>query len=128
MKRPFLFCLCLALTSKLAAQELIKDQAWYLRKSKNQKTAAFILLGGGTALGLTGLLTGSKSETSFDEANTGALLGAAGILAVAGSIPLFVASKRNKQKAATFTAAFFRRSEGVFHYSIPVTVCIILKP
>lgn len=72
----------------------------YLKKSKNQKTAAWILLGGGSALIIAGLLIGNRKESSFGDAGTGAIIGITGFLAAtAGSIPLFIASGRNKRKS-----------------------------
>ena len=52
----------------------------YMEKSKNQKTAAWVLLGGGVALIGTGFLVGDDKEASFDDAFTGALLAGIGVL------------------------------------------------
>lgn len=71
----------------------------YLRKSKNQKTAAWILLAGGAVLLTTGALVGNNEEASFDDAATGAIIAGAGLLSAITSIPLFIASRRNKKKA-----------------------------
>jgi len=71
----------------------------YLAKSKNQKTAAWVLLGGGTALIGAGFLIGDSKNSSFDDAATGAVLGGIGVLSAIGSIPLFIASGKNKKKA-----------------------------
>jgi hypothetical protein len=78
----------------------------YLQKSKNQKTAAFVLLGGGPILIITGFLIGDSKNSSFGDAATGAILGGVGVLSALGSIPLFIASARNKRKANTATAFF----------------------
>ena len=71
----------------------------YLQKSKNQKTAAWVLLGGGSALIIGGLLIGNGKDASFSAAGAGVVMGAAGFLSMVGSIPLFIASGRNKRKA-----------------------------
>ena len=71
----------------------------YLVKSKNQKTAAWVLLGGGTALIGIGFLIGDSKNSTFDDAATGAVLGGIGLLSTIGSIPLFIASGKNKRKA-----------------------------
>jgi hypothetical protein len=71
----------------------------YLAKSKNQKTAAWVLLGGGTALIGAGFLIGDNKNSTFDDAATGALLAGVGVLSAIGSIPLFIASGKNKRKA-----------------------------
>ena len=71
----------------------------YMQKSKNQKTAAWILLGGGAALIGTGFIVGDGKEASFDDAATGAVVAGVGLLSAIGSIPLFIASGKNKRKA-----------------------------
>jgi len=89
--------------------EYIRNQ--YLVKAKNQKIAASVCLGGGIAFTITGIMLGTK-KVAIDLANiftvpyakssnyTGEsillLAGAAGIIA---SIPLFIASGKNKHKA-----------------------------
>jgi len=83
----------------------------YLLKSKKQKTAAWIMLGGGTLMAtigagigmadatevvLTGFLTGEEAQTS----SAGPMLSLIGLTAMVGSIPLFIAARKNKKKAA----------------------------
>lgn len=76
----------------------------YLKKSKNQKTAAWILAGAGAGtliLGLTRInVAGSNSGTVNN--TTGYVLLATGFAAGISSIPLFAASKRNKKKVCRF--------------------------
>jgi hypothetical protein len=76
----------------------------YLAKSKNQKTAAWILLGGGVALIGTGFIVGDSKNSSFDDAAFGALLAGIGTLSAIGSIPLFIASGKNKRRAMKASA------------------------
>ena len=71
----------------------------YDLKSKNQKNAAWVLLGGGTALVAAGLLIGNRNASSFDDAATGAIMGGLGVISALGSIPLFLASGRNHRRA-----------------------------
>ncbi|HEU4860207.1 MAG TPA: hypothetical protein VFT15_10240 [Chitinophagaceae bacterium] len=78
----------------------------YLTKSKNQKSAAWVLLGGGTALIGAGFLIGDSKNSTFDDAATGAILGGIGVLSAIGSIPLFIASGKNKRKALNMSANF----------------------
>ena len=78
-------------------------QTDYLQKSKNQKTAAWILLGGGAALIGTGFIVGDGKDATFDDAATGAVLAGVGLLSTIGSIPLFIASGKNKRKAMNLT-------------------------
>ena len=89
----------------------------YLEKSKKQKTAAWILLGGGAALMITGSILSLNemeddysndpynpfaplTEADFDGPEWAATIG---IFAGLGSIPLFIASSRNKRKAMSLS-------------------------
>jgi len=71
----------------------------YLKKSKSQKITAFVLLGAG----VTTLAIISKGNTSFDVLPILAVVGTASTL---GSIPLFIASARNKRKAEAASVYF----------------------
>ena len=74
---------------------------YYLQKSKNQKTVAWILLAGGTAMAVGGAISfshnydyGSNSATDI----SGFLL-LGGIVSDIVSIPFFISSSNNKKKA-----------------------------
>lgn len=70
----------------------------YLRKSKTQKTVAFVLLGAG-ATSIVIAATDNEKD-SFGGAMTGSgWLLAGGVIASIVSIPLFVSSGKNKRKA-----------------------------
>jgi len=103
MKKIMVYFLLLALPVTSFCQKtndsvpVIKTD--YLTKSKNQKTAAWVLLGGGTALIATGFIVGDSKNSSFDDAAMGALFAGVGVLSALGSIPLFIASGKNKRKA-----------------------------
>jgi len=91
----------------------------YLKKSKNQKRTALILLGGGVICTATGMLlinTGKEMQESTGSIwgiptystyhkNDGisAAFGMTGILSMLTSIPIFLASHRNKKKAMRLT-------------------------
>lgn len=86
----------------------------YLLKSKHQKTAAWILLGGGTVLTGIGIGVGLNEATTTyvgiltfnppkKTSSTGAVLFITGLAAMAGSIPLFIASGRNNRKAMSMS-------------------------
>ena len=77
----------------------VKDHDYYLTKSKNQKTAAWILLGGGIGFMAGGLLSASSKSATFDQAFTGAFFIVTGFVSSLTSIPLFMASARNKIKS-----------------------------
>ena len=64
----------------------------YLAKSKSQKTAAFILLG----IGVTTLTIAAVGDLDLDILGTVVIVGGAATIA---SIPLFIASGKNKRKA-----------------------------
>ena len=78
----------------------------YLKKSKNQKTTACVLLAGGVVALGAGLVLSTREEASFGTAATGVLLGGIGLASAIVSIPLFNASARNKGKAMN-TSAYF---------------------
>lgn len=83
----------------------------YLQKSKNQKTAAFILLGVGAALDIGGIIAtvsnankeidyvfSTQSSSSVSHGTEYALY-IAGTACLMGSLTLFIVSKSNKRKA-----------------------------
>ena len=89
----------------------------YIKKSKHQKTAAWIMLGGGAALAVTDLAIGIHSV--YDEFGTvftsghddrsfvaGEIVFYTGLASMVGSIPLFVASARNKRKSMAISTYF----------------------
>ncbi|MES1214638.1 MAG: hypothetical protein ABUT20_03895 [Bacteroidota bacterium] len=98
------------------SQALTKQD--YLQKSKHQKTAAWILLGGGILIGSI------RVEPNPDVVNsTNAVLLTTGLAAIGSSIILFVASSKNKKKAMSLsfknqTAPFLQNKNFVYH-SIP---------
>ena len=121
MKPLLLLCLAIHVCIILPAQRVdsiaIKPSTDYLKKSKKQKTAAWVLLGGGTLLAtigagigvadatevvLTGLFTGEEAQTS----SVGPALSLIGLTAMVGSIPLFVAARKNKKKATAASLSF----------------------
>ena len=105
MKKIIVFVIALAVVSNLFGQQTQPDtvqhgsKEYYLQKSKRQKSGALVLLIGGTALMGVGLLIADNKNADFDQAGTGALIIALGFLADVGSIPLFIASSKNKKRA-----------------------------
>src|SRR6187455_2275752 len=103
MKKSILYFLLLALPAASFCQKtndtIPAVKTDYLLKSKNQKTAAWVLLGGGTALIGVGFLIGDNKNSTFDDAVTGTFLAGIGVLSTIGSIPLFIASGKNKRRA-----------------------------
>ena len=82
--------------SQQAPQTTPAVQTDYLAKSKSQKTTAFILLGVGAA----SLAIAAPGNVSFDLLP---VLVIGGGIAAISSIPLFIASGRNKRKVKNAT-------------------------
>ena len=78
---------------------ITKDYDYYIQKSKNQRTAGLVLLGGGVLLSGIGLLVAANKNASFDDAATGGVIMGLGALAGLGSIPLMIMAHVNKNKA-----------------------------
>jgi hypothetical protein len=92
----------------------------YLRKSRNQKTAAWILLGGGIAMTITGAVIYNHAYNKAAEEDPfgtlvslgtnvnpgGAVLATVGLLSTVSSIPLFIASGKNKRRASSVSTSF----------------------
>lgn len=95
-----------------------KTRKEYLALSRSQKVAGFIFLGAG----LTTIVLISKGNTSLDVLPILAVLGAA---ATAVSLPLFIASGRNKRKAMNasaflkFEQAQFVHGTGICFHNFP---------
>ena len=108
MKKIIIYAMLLFVTANALGQQINPNQPLtrqdYLKKSKTQKTA-WILLGGGAAVAAGAAILDvssdwSKSETPYLVALS---IGCASML---GSIPLFIASKRNKRKAMNASTYF----------------------
>lgn len=95
----------------------------YFEKAKKQKTAAWVLLGGGTVISSIGLgkaishvnYFGSQTEEDKRKQRTGEALFYVGSAAVLSSIPLYIASARNKRAAKLLVkneSAFLPDSRG----------------
>ena len=111
IRASLLTAFLIGITLSASAQEMSKQD--YLDKSKKQKTAAFILMGGGVALSTLGFII-YPGETAIcfvpiggvcpDPEQTkliaSGILIYGGILAALGSIPLFISSNKNAKKAA----------------------------
>jgi len=87
-------------------QAISKD--YYLKKSKTQKTIAWVMLSVGAATSITGLII-EESEVNKDPVNyflddktggAGTVMIITGGGIALGSIPLFIISSKNKNKAA----------------------------
>lgn len=122
-------CLWL-LTQTVVAQSTdqpVLSKADYLKKSKNQSTAAWILVGGGAAMVSIGSIIGLTDATEAigsiftgetdEPSDAGPILFYTGAAAMLGSIPLFIASSRNKRKANSMSAFFKMENRPLLHRS-----------
>lgn len=134
MKKAITYAILFAIPSLLFAQStqntLPPVQTDYLKKSKNQKTAAWILLGGGTALMTTGVLLAVPKATEelsygLNQLFSGEpapevdytvenILVITGVAAMLGSIPLFIASGKNKKKSMNLSTKIKMENATIF--------------
>jgi hypothetical protein len=124
MKKIILYTLLLVFSIAAFCQSTPKEvpavKTDYLKKSKNQKTTAWVLLGGGFALTTVSVVMASAKvtedyvnviagvfssepvpENNYTAENILLITGTASMLA---SIPFFIASKKNKRKAMGMSA------------------------
>jgi hypothetical protein len=109
MKKFFICTMLLLMTTSSFCQQTDFSQSLtrqdYLKKSKNQKTTAWILLGGGAAVAVGAAILDVSSDWSKSETPYIVALFTGGA-AMLGSIPLFIASGRNKRKAMNASTYF----------------------
>jgi hypothetical protein len=104
MKKIVLILLLLSFTFSSYSQRITKDLSeatYYLQKSKKQKTAGWLLLSGGTVMCASGYVVfiyeGLQGDGIYGtKAKLALAMFYAGGAAIVGSIPLFIASARNK--------------------------------
>ncbi len=74
----------------------------YLQKSKNQKTAAWLFMGGGIGLSILGF----HAETRLDDNSKNSSRGVAivtGLAAISVGTTLFIAATKNKERAESLS-------------------------
>jgi hypothetical protein len=132
MKRLIVFTSLLDITMNCFCQQKTPSQTFthedYLKKSKRQKTTAWTFLGVGATLFMTGLVIPQGEEAygvPISDQNDGVkdafLL--TGSLSMLGSIPLFIASGRNKKKAMAASANFQMKRSPVLQ-----NPCVVNRP
>ncbi len=125
MKISFLLLLILTYAVSVTAQQTTGEipvvKTDYLKKSRKQQTAAWLLLGGGFAFTATGILVASNElsnnlvnifnpeEQKSSTASTVLLV--TGAAAMVGSIPLFIASSNNKKRGENISV-FLKKESG----------------
>ncbi len=113
MKKLFSAAILLVMASTSMAQlsPVQKDKAYFLQKSKNQRTAAWILTGAGAAMAIGGGIGFNQNFELFGPGGeTEAGIMVAGGALVAAGVALHIIATGNKQKAdlAIGTVPFFR--------------------
>jgi len=101
MRKLLVFLSFLAIASSSFGQDSTSSKPStreeYLQKSANQKTGAWILLGAGAAV----LAITAVSDADFDILPVLVIGSGAAVL---GSIPLFIAARKNKKRGLAMTA------------------------
>lgn len=110
-------------------QQNIQVQEHYLQKSKNQKTAGWVLLTTGFMAAVTGLaITGNNTLDNIinaeDKDTGGEAVTIAGITVMAGSIPFFVMASKNRKNAYSLSASHQQwpstHKQNLSYHRIPV--------
>ncbi len=118
-----LLVLIIFFTSHLLSAQTKEE---YLSKSKRQKTAALIMIIGGTVTATAGIVSAVAGSVDRAFGSPGAdrgetassILAITGAAAILGSIPMIVASGKNKKRAMNLTLT---------NQPIPAIVSIITK-
>jgi len=117
MKKALIGFLVISFAISVIGQPLTKGD--YLRKSKNQKTWAWLLTGGGAAAAIGGIVITTSNPSYFPSETVGPIMIAAGGAAIVGGLVLFSASKRNENKGNE-TAVFNLKME-------KTTICTLAR-
>ena len=127
MKKQILFLLSLLYFLNISAQTVDSSpqQVSILNnKSKKQKSTGWILLGGGAGVTLIGAAIGVANvwdEIIFEErgaTDAANVMVISGLVSMAGSIPFFIASGKNRKKAAALVFIKMENSSYVSQYTI----------
>ncbi len=129
MKKVMIYFLLLIMPAASFCQQTNQNtpsvKTDYLKKSKNQKTTALVLLSGGFALTAAGVIVGVDEAVNdlgniFDpeiqpSSNAGGILFFTGWAAMLGSIPFFISSAQNKKRAMQTTVGLKIEKSGSIH-------------
>ena len=115
MKMVIIFLMLLILSIAVFSQETTSSQSLtkedYLTKSRHQKTAAWILLGGGVAM----FAIAAPGNVSFDALG---VLVVVGTVATLSSIPLFIARDATKERQGTLQHILNWKKPWSFHKEV----------
>ncbi|MEJ7739464.1 MAG: hypothetical protein WKF97_18735 [Chitinophagaceae bacterium] len=116
---------------QLSTSSPAPTRQYYLTKAKNQSTAGKVLAIGGIASIVTPIIILAPGNTSLDGVFTGLTVIGVGTVAALGSIPLFMASERNKKRARKATTyinvegvSYIKQQDMAFHRYPAVTIRI----
>jgi hypothetical protein len=116
MKKSIIYVLLLVLPFVTFSQSTTPDlpvvKTDYLKKSKNQKTAAWIMLCSGATMVVVGSAVWSNAVEEDGSilapytTTKGTGITVAGLITAAGSIPLFIMSSKNRKRGEAGSAFF----------------------
>lgn len=100
--KKIIFCLAVLIVSNSVYSQQTNPPATmtkkdYLQKSKNQKTAAWILMGGGLGVTILGLTNEKSDDNKSDNTGKGVAI-VTGLAAISVSTTLFIVATNNKKK------------------------------
>jgi hypothetical protein len=141
MKKIIVFTLLLTVSINSFSQQtkpsLNLTKQSYLKKSKKQRTAAWIMLGGGFTLAVTGFTVSvvnglgdafassvtDDNSSSGSSIDAGSVVFTTGAVAMLGSIPFFITAHKNKKKAMSLSIKNETTpqllKQGFVHRSVP---------
>jgi len=116
------------------------DYSYLMKKSKNQKITAWIMLGGGLVMTCAGAAMWSNAvnreadkdplgtlltlgiKPMADADHTGLYISTAGMIASLASIPLFIRSGKNKRQANALSVSFKMEKTSVVKGYTPIKI------
>ena len=105
MKKTICIALMMVTVISIFSQQTPSVKTDYLQKSKNQKTGAWVLLGGGFSV--LAVTAATNAGVDFQNKKSFPIVPVCiGGAMMIGSIPLFIASGKNKRKANAATTFF----------------------
>ena len=139
MMKKVILCLTLIVCSAkcfcqtTTATAVSKD--YYLKKSKSQKTIAWVMVGAGVTVAAIGLAISENNVTndplgylsSNKKSDNNAIVTLAGVGVALGSIPLFISSAKNKRRAISVsfnTQPVLISQQNIFVLTKQPTVCL----
>ncbi len=107
MKKIIVFTMLLIISTKSFSQPATNPaptvKTDYQKKSSNQKLAAWVLFGGGAAVLLLTAIDNSGIDIGGPKKSFPTAQVVIGAVCMAGSIPFFIASSRNKKKGMSLS-------------------------